>query len=93
VVQFTMPSAYTMDTLPLPTDARVRLRPVPATRQAVIRYSGFWTETKNREQLARLQQALQTAGLKPEGEPVYARYDPPWTPWFMRRHEIWLRLP
>jgi predicted RNase H-like nuclease len=93
VIQFTMPSAYTMETLPLPTDPRVRLREVPSTRQAVIRYSGFWTEANNREQLARLQKALQTAGLKPAGEPVYARYDPPWTPWFMRRHEIWLRLP
>lgn len=93
LVQFTMPAAYTMETLPEPTDPRVRLRQVPATRQAVIRYSGFWTEANNREQLAKLQRAVQAVGLKPVGEPVYARYDPPWTPWFMRRHEIWLRLP
>jgi SOUL heme-binding protein len=26
------------------------------------------------------------------GEPVYARYNAPFTPWFMRRNEIWLRL-
>jgi hypothetical protein len=22
------------------------------------------------------------------GEPIWARYDPPWTPWFRRRNEV-----
>jgi hypothetical protein len=26
--------------------------------------------------------------MKPVGEPIWARYDPPWKPWFMRRNEI-----
>jgi hypothetical protein len=26
------------------------------------------------------------------GEPVYARYNPPWTPWFWRRNEILIEL-
>ena len=28
----------------------------------------------------------------PVGEPVLARYNAPFTPWFMRRNEIWLAL-
>jgi len=24
---------------------------------------------------------------------VAARYNGPWTPWFMRRNELWLKLP
>jgi hypothetical protein len=28
-----------------------------------------------------------------QGEPIYARYNAPWTPRFMRRNEIWLALP
>jgi hypothetical protein len=28
------------------------------------------------------------AGLRPEGEPVWARYDPPFMPWFLRTNEI-----
>jgi len=27
-----------------------------------------------------------------QGEPVPARYNAPFTPWFMRRNEIWLAL-
>jgi hypothetical protein len=27
-----------------------------------------------------------------EGEPVWARYNGPMTPWFLRRNEIWLAV-
>ena len=26
------------------------------------------------------------------GEPTWARYDPPWTPWFLRKNEVMLEL-
>ena len=41
IVRFTMPSAYTMETLPEPNDPNVHLRRLPATRYAVIRFSGL----------------------------------------------------
>ncbi|RVT50106.1 SOUL family heme-binding protein [Rubrivivax albus] len=91
-VRFVMPRAYDLDSLPEPVDPRVRLREVPGERYAVIRYSGRWTDENYEAHLARLQQGVQAAGLVTAGSPVYARYDPPWVPWFMRRNEIWLRL-
>ena len=92
VVQFVMPASYTLETLPEPLDARVMLREVPATRYAVVQFSGFWSEANYQENLARLTRAVQAAGLRTTGEPIWSRYDPPWTPWFMRRNEIWLKL-
>lgn len=87
-IQFIMPSEYELDELPLPEDERVEIREVPARRLAAIRYSGSWS-TKNYEtHLARLQQVLKEHGYQPEGEPIWARYNPPFTPWFMRRNEI-----
>jgi hypothetical protein len=38
VVRFTMPSTYSLDTLPAPDDARVRLVPVPPQRYGVVRF-------------------------------------------------------
>lgn len=93
VVQFVMPGTFTLDTLPLPNDPRVRLREVPAARYAVIRYSGTWSDANYQEHLAKLRRAVQDAGLVTTGEPVYARYNGPMTPWFLRRNEIWLPLP
>ena len=36
--------------------------------------------------------ALDAAGVATQGEPVLARYNAPFTPWFLRRNEIWLAL-
>lgn len=90
VVQFTMPSEWTLDTLPEPVDPRVELKSLPGRTVAVIRYSGFWSEARYNEQLARLKAALEREGIRWQGEPVWARYNPPITPWFLRRNEIWL---
>lgn len=92
IIQFIMPAQWTLDTLPEPTDPRVVLRELPERTFAVIRYSGFWSTSRYREELGRLQEALRSNGLRWQGEPVWARYDPPWIPWFMRRNEIWLEL-
>lgn len=91
-VQFVLPRGVAADTAPVPLDARIQLRDVPSTRVAVIRYSGFWSASNDEQHLAELQSALRTAGLAWTGEPVYSRYNPPFTPWFLRRNEIWLML-
>jgi hypothetical protein len=88
MVSFMMPASYTMDTIPQPSDPAVQLRAVPAYRAAVIRYSGFWSEEGYREHLQELTAWLERQGLETAGDPVWARYDPPFKPWFMRRNEI-----
>jgi hypothetical protein len=92
LVQFVLPKGMTLANAPEPLDGRVRLREVPASRVAVIRYSGFWSESNYNEHLATLQAALRASDLAWSGEPVYSRYNAPFTPWFLRRNEIWLHL-
>lgn len=92
VVQFAMPREWTLETLPEPLDSRVVLRELPARKLAVIGYSGTWSRSRYEENLKTLQDALAEAGLVWRGEPMWARYDPPWKPWFLRRNEIWLTL-
>lgn len=91
-VQFVLPKGVTLATAPDPIDPRVQLRQVPVTTWAVIRYSGAWTEANYLEHLSELTTALEAAGVATQGEPVLARYNSPFTPWFMRRNEIWLAL-
>ncbi|MBL0089354.1 MAG: heme-binding protein [Ideonella sp.] len=92
LVQFVLPRGVSLATAPEPLDARVRLREVAPSRVAVIRYSGFWSTSNYDQHLAKLQAALRAAGLAWTGEAVYSRYNAPFTPWFMRRNEIWLHL-
>jgi hypothetical protein len=92
LVQFVLPKDVTATSAPEPLDARVRIREVPPSLVGVIRYSGFWSESNYNDHLAKLQAALRAADLSWTGEPVYSRYDAPFTPWFLRRNEIWLNL-
>ncbi|MDE2606128.1 MAG: heme-binding protein [Burkholderiales bacterium] len=92
IVQFVLPREVTLATAPAPLDPRVELREVPGARVAVIRYSGFWSQSNYEEHLEKLEAALRAAGLAWSGEPVLARYNPPFTPWFLRRNEVWLQL-
>jgi hypothetical protein len=91
-VQFVLPKGVTQASAPEPLDARVILRDIAPSRVAVIRYSGFWSEANYQEHLDELQTALRKANLAWVGEAVYSRYNAPFTPWFMRRNEIWLHL-
>jgi hypothetical protein len=91
-VQFVLPKGVTAATAPEPTDSRVVLRDIAPGRVAVVRYSGFWSDANYGDHLARLQAALRAAALVWVGEPVYSRYNAPFTPWFLRRNEIWLHL-
>ena len=92
VVQFVLPKGITVANAPEPLDTRVMLREVPPQRVAVIRYSGFLSESNYNEHLVKLQSGLSTAGVSWTGVPVFSRYDGPTTPWFLRRNEIWLQL-
>ena len=55
---------------------------------AVIQYSGRWSEKNYQEHLVKLQTWISQNDLEIVGEPAWARYDPPFKPWFMRRNEV-----
>ncbi len=91
-ITFLMPAEYTLETLPKPLDPLVQLREEPGYLMAAIRYSGTWSQKRYEKNLALLQEAIEKRGLKPDGQPIWARYDPPFMPWFLRRNEVLIRV-
>jgi effector-binding domain-containing protein len=91
-ITFMMPPHFTMETLPEPTDEKVRLRAIPARRMAMVRYSGTWSQERYERNLARLREWMKAQSLAPIGDPIWARYNAPFTLWFLRRNEILLPL-
>jgi hypothetical protein len=87
-ITFLMPSKYTLATLPEPLDERVALRQETGRLMAAVRYSGSWSREKYRQNRDLLELLILKNGLKPIGPPVWARYDPPFMPWFLRRNEV-----
>lgn len=91
-ITFTMPASYTMETLPKPVDDRVTVRQLPPMKYVALRFGGFNTRSNVDGAIARLRLSAGAHGFKLRGEPVYARYNPPWTPWFWRRNEILIEV-
>ena len=91
-VRFVMPSKYTMESLPKPVNAQVRLIEVPSTRFAAIRFSGFAGQDSLDQYEAQLRKLMAERGLTAASTPQYAFYNAPWTLPFMRRNEIMIEL-
>jgi hypothetical protein len=91
-VQFTMPSAYTLESLPAPDDPKVELRRLPASRFAVLRFSGLAKQGEVASKSKELLAAAKNHHLTPSGAVTLAQYNPPWTPWFMRRNEVMVQV-
>jgi hypothetical protein len=87
-IAFLMPSKYTLQNLPKPLDERIVLKVMPGGLMAAIRYSGTWSRERYEEKLALLLEWAQKRGLRILDDPVWARYDPPFMPWFLRRNEV-----
>ena len=87
-VQFIMPSGYTLADLPAPADADIALHEWPAARRAAIRFSGVATDASIADAEARLRAWLDRQGLRAAGPPIYAYYNDPLTPGFLRRNEV-----
>ncbi len=92
VVSFVMPAEFTLATLPEPLDKRVVLKEVPGHLAAAILYSGSWVQKNYLDHKAKLEQHLSEKGWTADGEPVYARYNSPFTLSFLRRNEVVIPL-
>lgn len=90
-VAFVMPGEFkTAAELPIPNDSRVTLKQLPEELVVIDRFSGKWTHTIYQQRLTKLLTTVTEAGYSATGTPRFARFNPPWTPTFLRRNEIQL---
>lgn len=88
-VSFFMPAEHALEALPKPSDQSVEIRRLDQQTVAAIRYRGGWKESLYEKHLNQLLSALNASGnWIPTGDPVWARYNPPITPSFLRTNEI-----
>ena len=93
VYRFVMERAYQIDTLPVSDAAEVTVKRVEGGTFAVRRYRGSISEARFLTEARQLQSQLDRDGLlRADEPPVSAVYNGPWTPGFMRRNEVLVRL-
>lgn len=92
IYSFVMPDSFTLATLPEPLDKRVTLKQIPPRTVAVLEYSGSWSEKRYKEKESILLKALADDGINIIGKPEFARYNSPFSLWFLRRNEILIQI-
>ena len=92
LISFMMPKSYSLTTLPQPQDSSITLRQVPAQRMAVLRYSGMWSKKSDLSHEQELTAWMGKMGLTATENTIWARYNPPFTPWFLRRNEVMIPI-
>jgi len=92
LVSFVMPSKYSLATLPLPNDPEVKIREIPGTTVAVLRYSWLNGIDRVQKKTEELNHWLAANHYVTLGTPQLARYDPPWTLPMLRRNEIMVEV-
>ena len=85
---FTMPSAYSLESLPDPIDSGVFLLECEGRDVAVLSFTGRFPPSKTEKMGGRLKTMVEQQGLSPTQEPILAVYDGPMTLPFKRRNEI-----
>ena len=88
---FILPAKLQAGTIPKPTNKALTVRELPAGRFAVLRFRGGRNAKNEALALQRLKDWMKTEGLSVMSAPVFAYFDPPWTPGFLRRNEVMLR--
>ncbi|WP_315811358.1 heme-binding protein [Bradyrhizobium sp. SZCCHNR2028] len=89
-ISFVMPSNWSLDTLPPPADARIKLTAQSAQRMVAITFSGSTSDGIIADKTHQLRDYAQRKGLTVTGSPLLAFYNPPWTLPMLRRNEVML---
>ena len=91
-VNFTMPSKYSMNTLPKPNNEKVTLHQISSKKYIVIKFSGMGSNKNLALHEKELQEYISENKIQTLSEPIYAFYNPPWTLAFLRHNEIMIEI-
>jgi DNA gyrase inhibitor GyrI len=91
-MSFIMPATTAQKGAPQPSNSAVSVNKVAAARFAVMRFDGRQTRENEAKAGAKLKAWMEKQKIEAQGELTFAYYDPPWTPVFMRRNEVMVRI-
>jgi len=91
-MSFVVPKEVARKGAPTPSNPEVSLHELPAARYAAYQFSGSSKPGPSEKAAAKLMAWAKSQHLHTEGSPLFAYYNPPWTPGFMRRNEVLIRI-
>jgi hypothetical protein len=87
-IKFFMPSEYKLADLPKTKDERIKFTENKPYKAAVIRFSGSTSQENFEKHREILRAYLNKNKIKHDDNFRFAYYNPPFTPWFLKRNEV-----
>ena len=92
LMQFFLPSKFTIDTAPTPTNKRVKLVIIEGGYYAIKRYSGRTSDTNYKKHLEKLKENLISDNIETLDDGIKAIFNGPFTLPIMRRNEVMMKI-
>jgi hypothetical protein len=91
-VSFVVPKKFDLKNVPQPDNANIQIKNNSDLKVIAITFSGLFSDGNIEENETKLRNYIKEKGIKIEEPAIYAGYNAPWTPWFLKRNEVMLKL-
>ena len=91
-MSFILPKSVAEHGAPPPSNPDLKLTVAPPSRYAAYRFSGSDSPEASEAAAKKLLEWVHSKNIPTQGTTLFAYYNPPWTPGFLRRNEVLLKL-
>jgi hypothetical protein len=91
-VSFVVPKKFDLKNVPQPDNANIQIKNNSDLKVIAITFSGLFSDGNIEENETKLRNYIKEKGIKIEEPAIYAGYNAPWTPWFLKRNEVMFKL-
>jgi len=91
-VSFVVPKKFDIKNAPQPDNVNIQLKNNSDLKVIAITFSGLFSDGNIQENETKLRNYIKEKGIKIEEPAIYAGYNAPWTPWFLKRNEVMFKL-
>jgi DNA gyrase inhibitor GyrI len=91
-VSFVVPKKFDLKDVPQPNNTNIQIKNNLNLKVIAITFSGLFSDGNIEENETKLRNYIKEKGIKIEEPAIYAGYNAPWTPWFLKRNEVMFKL-
>ena len=91
-MSFILPSGYTIETTPEPTNSVITIKKIQERTIATVRFRGLAWKKEVEKQTTLLLEWLRAENIELKGSVFLMQYNPPFLPGFLRRNEIGVEI-
>jgi len=91
-VSFVVPKKFDLKTVPQPDNTNIQIKNNNDLKVIVITFSGLLSDSNIQENELKLRNYIKQKGMRIEEPAIYAGYNAPWIPWFLKRNEVIFKI-